>query len=190
MPSLAEKRLIESIKEGDFKSYELLFKSYYSSLCKYARSLVHNGATAEDIVMDLFIKLWESQDKLLINTSLNAYLFRSVHNRCMNYLTRTSHRFSNLDDETIEKLNKLVSNDSINVPSAEYNTIELIQEIDSAIEKLPEECRRIFIMSRTEELSHKEIAEKLNLSVNTVKVQIYRALIKMREHLKDFLPFL
>jgi len=190
MRSKAEEHIIESIREGDYKSYELLFKSYYSSLCRYAKSFVHEDATAEDLVMELFIKIWESKEQFVINNSLNAYLFRSVHNRCLNYLTRARRRFNDLDDETVEKLNALIPADTLNGSSLEYNAIELLKEIENAMAKLPEECKRIFILSRVDELSHKQIAEKLNLSENTVKTQIYRALIKMRVSLKDFLPFL
>jgi RNA polymerase sigma-70 factor, ECF subfamily len=188
MLSLAEIFLIESIKKGDQKSFEFLFKSYYSNLCKYARNIVHNEATAEDLVMDVFVRLWEAPGKLVISTSISGYLFQSVHNHCLNYMTRKSKKFSELDAETADQLNALMQPDSSSDPLMDINVVELSCRIDQSIENLPVECRKVFILSRTEELSHKEIALQLGISENTVKVQMYRALTKMYILLKEFLP--
>jgi len=188
MLSLSEQYLIESIKKGDQKSFEFLFKSYYSDLCKYARNIVHNETTAEDLVMDIFVKIWEAESKLGISSSLSGYLYQSVHNHCLNYLTRRHKQFSELNAETIKLLNTLISPDASFDPSEGINLAELSNRIEQSIEHLPEGCRKIFILSRTEELSHKEIAQRLGISENTVKVHIYRALIKLRILLKEFLP--
>ena len=188
MLSLAENFLIESIKKGDQKSFEFLFKSYYSGLCKYARNIVNNEATAEDLVMDIFVKLWEAPDKLVISTSVSGYLYQSVHNHCLNYITRKHKKFSELNAETVDQLNALIQPDSSADPFMDINMVELTGRITQSIEQLPAECRKVFVLSRTEELSHKEIALNLGISENTVKVQIYRALIKMHILLKEFLP--
>jgi RNA polymerase sigma-70 factor (ECF subfamily) len=188
MLNLSEQYIIELIRKGDRKSFEFLFKSYYSSLCKYARGIVHNETTSEDLVMDIFVKIWESQTKLLITSSLSGYLYQSVHNNCLNYLTRRQKRFSELNTETIERLDALMAPDSSVDPLGGINIAELSDRIEQSIEHLPEKCRKIFILSRTDELSHAEIAQQLKISENTVKVQIYRALIKLRILLKDYLP--
>jgi RNA polymerase sigma factor, sigma-70 family len=93
-----------------------------------------------------------------------------------------------LNAETIEQLNILMPADASGDPLIGLNIVELTNRIDKSIEHLPEECRKIFILSRKEELSHKEIAAQLGISENTVKVQIYRALIKMHILLREFLP--
>jgi RNA polymerase sigma-70 factor, ECF subfamily len=188
MLNLAEHYLIESIKKGDQKSFEFLFRSYYSKLCKHARSIVQNEETAEDLVMDVFAKIWEEESLLAATSSISGYLFRSVHNQCLNYLTRKHKRFSELNAETIEQLNALILPYDLFDPFESVNIEELSLRIEQSIDKLPEESRKIFIMSRKEELSHKEIAKQLGLSENTVKVQIYRALIKLRVLLKEYLP--
>jgi RNA polymerase sigma factor, sigma-70 family/RNA polymerase sigma-70 factor, Bacteroides expansion family 1 len=188
MLNLAEQYLVESIKKGDQKSFEFLFKSNYSNLCKYARNIVHNEITAEDLVMDIFVRIWESPEKLVISTSISGYLYQCVHNHCINYLTRKHKQFSELNAETIEQLNVLMPADTSGDPLIGINIVELTNRIDKSIELLPEECRKIFILSRKEELSHKEIAAQLGISENTVKVQIYRALIKMHILLREFLP--
>ena len=107
MLNLAEQFLAASVKRGDQKSFEYLFKSYYSNLCKYARNIVHNETTAEDLVMDIFAKIWESPEKLLISTSISGYLYQCVHNHCINYITRKRKQFSELNAETIDKLHEL-----------------------------------------------------------------------------------
>lgn len=188
MLNLAEHYLVESIKKGDQKSFEFLFKSYYSNLCKYARNIVHNEATSEDLVMDVFVKLWEAESKLVISSSLSGYLYQSVHNHCLNYLTRKHKRFSELNSETIERLNDLIPTDATSDPLELMNIDELTARVKQSIEHLPEGCRKVFILSRTEELSHKEIARQLGISENTVKVQVYRALIKLHILLKEYFP--
>jgi RNA polymerase sigma-70 factor (ECF subfamily) len=187
MLSATDKYLIGSIKDGDRKAFEWLFKIYYSDLCKYAANLVLNETIAEDLVMDIFVKLWEAEDKLSINTSLSGYLFTSVHNHCLNYLTRKHRRFTELNTETVDKLNKLIpAGDNAGV-SEGIDVVVLSRKIEKCIDELPDESKKIFLMSRTEELPNKEIAARLGISENTVKVQIYRALKKMKTFLKDYL---
>jgi RNA polymerase sigma-70 factor (ECF subfamily) len=95
-----------------------------------------------------------------------------------------------LNSDTIEQLNILAASDAWIDPLEGIKMDELRNRIEQSMEHLPEQCRKILILSRTEELSHKEIAEQLGISENTVKVQIYRALIKLRVLLKEFLPIL
>lgn len=182
-----DRYLIDSIKKGDFNSFEILFRSYYSLLCRYAAGMLHNEVTAEDLVSDVLVKIWEFPDKINIHTSLKGFLVRSVHNTCLNYLNRKHKRFQELDAETIEKLNTLSTESQSEIPSDQLIGKELEAEIEEVIKKLPTECSRIFLLSRREALSHAEIAEKLNITENTVKVQIYRALSKIKTALKNYL---
>jgi RNA polymerase sigma-70 factor (ECF subfamily) len=185
MLSDTEKYLVESIQKGDYQAFEILFKTYYPGLCALGRSMVHSKETAEDLVSDIFVKIWENPDNLHVTQSLKGYLMRSVRNSCINYLTRSYQKLKHLDSETTEKLLSLLpQNDSD--PSGEILTAELEVKIIEAISTLPPECRKIFLLSRREELSNREIADQLNLSENTVKVQIYRGLSKIREALKEY----
>lgn len=181
-----EKYLVESVKKGDYQSFEILFRSYYPVLCKYANSLVKAYEVAEDIVTEVFVRLWEKSDEIKIESSLQGYLFRSVRNRCINYLTRSKQRFTELDADTIknvyEILTEFMQPDSLD----DMLVAELDEKIKNAIAGLPAECAKIFLMSRENELSHREIAQKLNISENTVKAQIYRALLKIREALEKY----
>lgn len=185
MLSDTEKYLVESIQKGDYQAFEILFKTYYSGLCALARSMVHSKETAEDLVSDIFVKIWENPENLNVSQSLKGYLVRSVKNTCLNYLTRSYQKFKHLDNETSEKLLNLLPHNSPD-PSGEILTTELEGKINEAIATLPPECGKIFLLSRKEELTNREIADQLNLSENTVKVQIYRGLSKIREALEDY----
>lgn len=172
-----EKELIESVKKGNSKSFELIFKTYYKRMCNLAFCYTHQLETAEDIVKDFFLTFWANKENLEIKTSLSGYLFCSVRNACLNYLKRNTERKNTVSIEELTRIKinccETYSNDNL------LNDIfekELEKQILNAVEKLPAGCREIFKLSRVEGLSHKNISEKLNISENTVKVQIYNAL--------------
>ncbi len=177
-----EKELIKSIKKGNHKSFELVFKTYYTRLCTYAFDYTRQLETAEDIVKDFFLNFWNNREKLEIKTSLSGYLFRSIHNQCLNYLEREKKRKKEIPSDNLHlielKLKQPLTGD---YPIGNLLANEMESQIMEVIEKLPAQCREIFKMSRFEELPHKKIAEKLNISENTVKTQIYRALKKIKE---------
>ena len=184
-----EQKLIESIKQGNVKSFELIFKSYYSRLCRYARNYVRDKVIAEDLVKDTFIKIWENRSQVTIKSSLSGYLFRSVHNNCVNYITRHSKHLNILNESDLQDISaELIHPLSPDYPVANLIAKELEEKIKQSVQALPDQCREIFILSRIDDLSHEEIAKKKDISANTVKVQIYRALIKLREDLKEYLP--
>src|SRR5512133_1599974 len=182
MLSKAEEQMISAIREGDYRAFELLFSGYYSELCRFAKSYVHSDSVAEDLVSDLFVKIWEQPHLLAANTSLKGYLHRSIHNICINYITRSGSRLEDHDPETLKNLDNLIPSSDDPLMSTELET-----EIQKAISLLPAEYSKIFLMSRKFLLSHKEIAEQLKISENTVKVQIYRALTKLRDALREYL---
>ncbi|MGV8092665.1 MAG: RNA polymerase sigma-70 factor [Mangrovibacterium sp.] len=184
-----EKELLKSVSEGNKKGFEILFRTYYMRLCAYAAGFVSQNDLAEDIVTDVFLKLWERRETLSISESVSSYLFQSVKNACINYLNREKSRKYTVSENEVKLLNlKITYHISDKYPLNDLIGRELEEKIRTEIDKLPEQCREIFYLSRFEDLSHKEIAERLGISENTVKVQIYRALIKLRSGLKDFLP--
>jgi len=187
MLSETDKYLVDAIRAGDYKAFETLFISYYPALCKYARLYVPSKEIAEDLVQDLFVKIWEQPSILSINISLGGYLSRSIYNNCLNYVLRKHKRSINLDIFTTNKLKELLTASAEDEPETSLMLSELDSAIKKAVERLPSECCKIFLLSREKGLSHKEIASELNISENTVKVQIYRALLKIREALSDYL---
>ena len=176
-----EKALIDSIKKGNHKSFELVFKTYYGKLCVYAFDYTKQMETAEDLVKDFFVDFWSNRERISVNSSLSGYLFRSVHNACINYLQRAKKKNKTLlvDDFTAIEI-KLKNPYSEEYPLGNIFAKELEEQLNGVVEKLPAQCKEIFVLSRVEGLPHKKIAEKLSISENTVKVQIFRALCKLK----------
>lgn len=184
-----EQELIKSISRGNKKGFEILFRTYYKRMCAYALTFVSQSDVAEDIVGDVFIKLWEKHTRLNITGSISGYLFQAVKNSCINYLTREKNRKQTVSENEVNLLNLKINYPvSDKYPLTDLIGKELEERIISEIEKLPEQCKEIFYLSRFEELSHQEIADKLGISKNTVKVQVYRALVKLKSGLKPYLP--
>ena len=177
-----EKTLFERIKKGDEKAFEILFHSYYGYLCLFAVKIINDRESAEEIVQDFFVKLWEKREKLQIETSVKNYLFRSVKNLCLNFIkhNKTKMRYTQIIVSEVE------SNFS---DENHYPEIELPEKIEESINSLPEKRREIFRLSRQEGLKYHEIAQKLNISIKTVETQMSLAIKTLRELLKKYNSF-
>jgi RNA polymerase sigma-70 factor (ECF subfamily) len=179
--------LIIGIRKGDLIAFEKLYLQYYAYLCLIAEHIVKNRCDAEEVVSDVFVKLWNIKEKIEI-ISVKAYLVRAVHNTSLNYLERSS--IKNRSTETINDSEiKLLAWDS-DYPLGHLYEKEVLDILDQGIGKLPDGCREIFMLSRIEEMKYQDIASKLGISVNTVKTQMKIALSRLRETLKDYLPVL
>ena len=172
---------LHSIQSGNEKAFEELFKTQYPALCGYARKYLEDIDQAEEIVQEMFFNFWQKKETMKINTSLEAYLFRSVRNACLNYLKHLK----------IQEQYKLANNQEIKQKEQEIHdtvvAMELEEKIEQIIDQLPPERQKVFKMSRHEELKYKEIAQKLNISIKTVEVQMSKALKFLRMHLSDYL---
>ncbi len=173
--------LLQQMKQGDKKALETLFKTYYTSLVKFARNILKNTEQAEDITQDVFIKIWDKRHDLENVSSFKSYLFMAVRNQCFNTL-KVNERKNWLDDEPENYENYIT-----NQVEANLNAKHLNEKISQAIELLPEKCKLTFQLSRFENLSYKEIAETMNVSVKTVENQMGKALALLR---KSVLPYL
>ena len=163
--------------------FEGLFRTYYKPLHAYALTILKEMDQAEEIVQQVFVHLWEKQDQLGINQSATAYLYRAVHNRCLNQL---KHEKVKAAYQQYSKLRP------VDYPSAasRIQLSELQAKLDEALSALPEQCRTIFQLSRFEALRYQEIADRLSISVKTVENQMGKALRLLREKLADYLPLL
>ena len=170
--------ILSGIIGGNKNAFDLLFVQYYSRLCNYATSVIHNCDVAEDLVQDLFAEIWVTRKQLNIKTSFSSYLYRSVYHSCLDHLKH-------------QKIREKHQNNSLLQTPASFNDslvfAELQEKMDSCIEQLPEQCKKIFKLSRFEKLKYRERAEKLQISENSVDTQIRRALNKLRDELKDYL---
>ena len=176
-----EQQLIQGILSKDKGAFDMLFRSYYSALVFYATDILRDRQLAEEAVQDVFIKLWKTGSNLSINTSLDSYLTSMVHNRCIDYIRANERRIKtvSIEDRDVQiKLHELGMEASFD---EELFSDSMEITLQRALEQLPPQCRQIFVLNRFDELSTKEIAEKLNISVSTVKTQISRALKKLKE---------
>lgn len=174
------------------KDFDKIYINNFSRLFLFAREYVLFDEDAENVVQDVFLLLWEKKNILRPEVSLTAYLFTLVKNKCIDLLRHkmVADMYSeNIQSEYKEEMNvKLYSLESLNYGFNSDEDIETL--LQKAIDKLPERCRQIFIKSRIEGKKYKEIAEELNISVNTVEGQMSIAFKKLREELKDYLPLL
>jgi RNA polymerase sigma-70 factor, ECF subfamily len=174
-----ENEIIGRIRQGDAEQFESLFRSSYVSLVRYAKTLIKDHDTAEEIVQDLFFRLWKEREKIKIESSLNGYLFRSVHNRCLHYIEH-----SRVVERHAEEMSFRQPESQEN-PSDILHYKELQEKVARILERLPERCGKIFYMSRFEGLKYNEIAEQLSVSVKTVESNMGRALKEFRKELTE-----
>jgi RNA polymerase sigma-70 factor (ECF subfamily) len=184
---MSEKFHINALKTGEIRLFEEIYNTYYPVLCNYAASITKEQSMAEDAVSEVFMKLWEKRDSTEIEGSLKSYLFKSVYNHCLNTLKHI-HVQNQYRDFFL--YHPPLNEEGTDYPLSGVIENEINDILQKTIEQLPEQCRKIFIMSRIDGLKHEEIAQKLDISINTVRTQIHRALGKLRIELKDFLPFL
>lgn len=150
---------------------------YYENLCRYAFTILKNAEEAEDVVQSMFVKIWEKREELEVKHTIRSYLFKAVYHQCINLL---EHRTVQLKHQ-VHITHEMHSEAQL----PETFQHELEESVVAAINGLPEQCRKIFMMSRYDELRYAEIASHLNISVNTVENQISKALRILRTKLKD-----
>lgn len=172
--------------------FEDVYLSYFSKMKYFAKEYVISEEDAENIVQDVFVELWENKEMLNMHMNLIAYLFTTIKNKCLNHL-----RHKLVVQETANKLQEEYTISlRMNLDSLEvfdnnlFSDHDIEKIISRALDALPEKCRAIFIMSKIEGKKHNEIAQELNISINTVGSQIGIAYKKLRTELKDYLPIL
>jgi RNA polymerase sigma-70 factor (ECF subfamily) len=183
-----DQQLINGLQKGDLNAFEELYRQYYVFLCLISEKMVRDPADAKEIVSDVFVRLWNIREKIEINTSVKGYLIKAVRNTSLNYLGQKRQ-----DSKLTDRLDD--SDYQLYAWSSDYPLGLLFEEearkiLDQSIDSLPAACREIFLLSRNEELKYCEIAEKLGISVNTVKTQLKIALSRLREALKEYLLIL
>ena len=169
---------MNKLQAGDQVAFRGLFDDYYDGLCDYAKRLYKDDDEGEEVVQDLFCKIWENRGQLNFGSSIKAYMLTSVRNRYLNDMNK-------------EKVRRLAGEELRRKQShEEMPAFELQEKVDEGYALLPEQCQKIFRMSREEGLKYGEIADKLGLSLKTVENQMGKGLRIFRTHLKDYLPLL
>lgn len=174
--------LLSAVQHGDLKAFDTLFRRYYPMLCAYGHRFVELE-DAEEIVEDSLLWIWENRETLVIESSLNSYLFKMVYRRTLNKLAHIDAT-QRADTRFYEEMQEMLQDTDY------YQVEELTRRIEEAIAALPESYREAFVMHRFRDMSYKEIAETLGVSPKTIDYRIQQALKQLRTDLKDYLPLL
>ncbi|MDY0102932.1 MAG: RNA polymerase sigma-70 factor [Lentimicrobium sp.] len=172
--------LLQKLKEGDIHALEVIFNKHYSNLTRYLQLLFKNELLVEHIAQDIFIYLWENRENLQIKSSLEAYIYTAGRYKALNQL-----RNNKLQESIREKISSSSTSEQYEIDQ-DIENHELKGLIDHAISMLAPRCQQIFRLSREQEMTYKEIADFLDISVNTVEGQMAIALKKLRLTLKPF----
>lgn len=171
----AEVLLQETFNIDPRQGCSLLFRLYFSPLCSHAIRFVYSKQAAEDIVSDVFCRFWDDRIFKKITTSYRAYLFKSVRHRAYNYvkfeLSRNSSREKYSHDQCDLNPCEILQYD------------ELYQLMDAAINTLPQQCKKVFVLSRMENKRYQEIADELDISVKAIEAHVSKALRILRKKL-------
>jgi RNA polymerase sigma-70 factor (ECF subfamily) len=172
-----EKILVPLMIAGNSFAFEKLYFKYSKKLYNFAFNIIKNREDAEGLVQNVFMKIWETRSQINTELSFSGYIFRIAKNMLLNQLKKTLH------EKIYNDYLLTTPDDTILTVEEEINFLELSMEIERLIKSLPERRREIFLLSRNEGLTYREIAEKLNISINTVNTQISKSLEHIRDHL-------
>lgn len=172
-----DKYLFEEIKAGNKGAFDSLFRLYYQDLCRYALFMSCNADEAEEIVQEMFFKLWQNHKQINIPVAVKSYLYASIKNAVLNNFKHEKIKLAYIKEKQLQEYD---------LDSSEImENAESLSNISNAIEQLPQKRREIFIMCKLDGLKYKEIAEKLDISIKTVENQMGEALKFLREKLSD-----
>lgn len=172
---LIDVQLIDRLKENDEAALSIIYKKYWQPLYISAFNILKDKQVCEDIIQELFIKLWNNRHEIEITISLKAYLYASIRYGVYRQIRLGAVR-TEIYDNLLERLHSPAAYGNI-----EYK--ELIVQVNTVVNKLPEKCKEVYKLSREEHLSHKQIAERLNISTKTVENHLTKALHHLRTSL-------
>lgn len=180
---ISDKQLIINIRHDDYYSYNQLFGRYYGRLCLFVNGILGSKTDAEDIVQEVFIKLWTNRKQYLITENVSSYLYQMARNTTLNYIRGELSRKA-ATDKLQEAEIYFNAHNNVNEEG------EFSIELEDCIERLPQRSKEVIRMHHLEGYKHKEIAESRNISIKTIKNQIWQSLKRLKEclELKNFKP--
>lgn len=179
MQNLSQEDLFIRLKSDDKNALKELFQEFYPYVCSTILRIVKERNTVEDLAQEVFLRFWQKRHQIVINSSLQAYLRRMAINEALAHLRKKKIFEEEIDHEKMKGA----------APGVErqYLNIELEDHIRLAVNKLPPKCRTVFQLSRFEDLSYREIAEQMDISIKTVENQMSKALKILRKELRNYL---
>lgn len=171
--NLSDKTTWEEIQKKNIQFFEQYYKAHYKEFFFAAYKYVKADEPAQEIVNDVFVKLWQDAERITIESSLKSYIYRAVINRSINVFNKQKKELLNRQE--------MLRNPEPYEEQREMETNELKIKLFNAIEALPDQCRKVFLMSRSEGLKQQEIADQLGISIKTVKNHITHALKQLNK---------
>ncbi|KQB44573.1 RNA polymerase, sigma-24 subunit, ECF subfamily [Flavobacterium daejeonense] len=170
--------LIQALKIGDPKAYNYLVNTYHHKLCVYAYSFTHDHDLSEDIVQNVFMRIWNKRNNLKDDFVLSNFLYKSVYNEFIDQY-RSQKSLYPLEKKYIDALNSIMENED------EHSLERIIKIVKQEIQKLPPKCKEVFLLSKEEGLTNIEIAEYKNISIKSVEAHITKAFSILRDSLGE-----
>ena len=169
------------IRAGDESAFDTLFRAHYAELVRMAESVVRERALAEEIAQDVMLEVWRRRDPIRLEQGYRAYLLRATRNRALNHVRH---------ERIVQREQLAASVESPMAPPPDEDMLggELGEAIQRAMAALPENCREVFQLSRTQGLRYAEIATVLDISVKTVEKRMGQALAELRRSLAAWIP--
>jgi RNA polymerase sigma-70 factor, ECF subfamily len=185
---LTEKEILKRLKKNDETAFEELFRMYFTALHSYAKFYTGNSQIAEDMVHDVFFRIWEIRKNMEVHTSIKSYLYRAVHNNCIQHLRhqKVVQNHNKIQQAKLEEalvLNKLYFETGL----GKLFEKDIQSMVDKAITQLPEKTGKTYILSRKQHKNNLDIAKELNISEKAVEYHITKALSLLRSVLKEYL---
>ena len=173
-----EKLLIEGLINGDEAAYKHLYKLYYSELFIYLNNICGSAEVSKDLSQQVFIKIWKKRDSLAIDYSLKKYIFKIGYNLFIDLQKKRKKDFKLLEQLKLEALHEIID-------VSDDNLDKKISFILSEVNKLPTQCKKVFLLAKKDGLKYREISEELNISIKTVERHMTKALRRLRKSLKS-----
>jgi RNA polymerase sigma-70 factor (ECF subfamily) len=180
--------LVQLLKEGDEGAFEIIFHFYFEKLCLFSESITRNHDAAEEIVEELLLQLWLNCTINPVEKSIKGYLYQSTYNNSIKYISRLKKNSVRIaGPESIGSQEQLVELQTPDYSVSNLVVKELEARAEASIQSLPDQCREIYLLNRDQDLKYQEIADKLNITIGTVKKQMSRAFSKLRKDLQEYL---
>jgi RNA polymerase sigma-70 factor (ECF subfamily) len=176
-----DSELVRRIRAGDERALEIVFRAHFAGMSTFVERFVRSPDVAEELVQDIFLKIWTKREQLTEIESLKTYLYRAARNQALNFLRRAKleRRWQEERGVAGEPTTTFAADD-------DASGQELAAAVQAAIDQLPPRCREVFLLSRVGGLTYAEIARTLGVSVKTVETQMGRGLKALREALAQY----
>ena len=175
-----DKELVKLLRDGDMTAFDVVYRKYNRRVFQFAISILKKQEDAEEIVQEVFFKVWEKRDTLSEHLSFKSFLFTITYNTSITLIRKKIK-----ESRYVEYLHKIQVQPDMDGPGTDIEYKELKKKVEETIDKLPKRQREIYLLSREEGLSYREIASQLGISVNTVENHMVKALRFLRENLRS-----